>query len=348
MVAIMRRRAVLLLVLVAGAAAAAWSGFWFYAARDIQKRIGAWAEAQRAAGLTADYAGIVVDGFPMRWRATIDSPAMAGAGPTAWAWRGERVIATITPWALHDIPASFPGLHRLTAGVGDLAEEIELRAERPAGRVILSPQGRLDRLDLDLGAAVLRRRPDPAPIRAAQLAASLEPHRVPGATHRTDVFDLVARARDVTLPAGSHSALGESIALAELALSVRGGLPPGRLAESLAAWRDGGGVLDIHRLALRWGPLAAEGDGTLTLDGENRPLGAFSARIRGYAETLDALALAKLVRPRDAAAVKIALNLFARQDADGRRELNVPITAQDGRLTVAGFPLARVPALTLE
>src|SRR6185295_1371880 len=91
-----------------------------------------------------------------------------------------------------------------------------------------------------------------------------------------------------------------------------------RPREAVAAWRDAGGTLEIRRLTLDWAPLALAGDG---------PLGAFTLRIAGYAETIDAIAGAGALRPREAAAIKAALNLLARQEgADGRREVRLPLS----------------------
>jgi hypothetical protein len=74
-----------------------------------------------------------------------------------------------------------------------------------------------------------------------------------------------------------------------------------------------------------------------------------TARIIGYTETVDALAAAGVMRPREAGTLKIALNLVARTTGSGGpRELNVPITAQDGRLNVAGFNVLALPPLRFE
>jgi Uncharacterized protein conserved in bacteria (DUF2125) len=175
----------------------------------------------------------------------------------------------------------------------------------------------------------------------------LSPHRVPDATYRNDVLDLSIAVDTLTAPEPPRYALGQTIAAAQIDASVKGALPPGPLAQSVAAWRDAGGVIEVTRLALRWGPLDGNGDGTLTLDGANRPLGAFTTHIRGYTEMVDALTAAGAMRPRDAGALKIALNLFARQGGAGR-ELSVPITAQDGRLFIAGFNLFPLQPLTFE
>jgi hypothetical protein len=328
--------------------AAAWCAFWFYAARDIETRLAAWAQTQRAQGLTAQYASVTVSGFPLAWHTRIMAPAMSGAGPTRWEWRGEEITAELRPWALHDVPVTFPGLHHVAAGAGRVAETLEIRAAQPNGRIVLTGDGRLANLQLDLGAAEIQRLPDTAVTTARRVRFHLSPHRVPDSTYRNDVLDISLDIDTLTVPEPPRYALGQTIAAAQIEASFKGALPPGPLAQSVAAWRDAGGVIEMRRLALRWGPLDANGDGTLTLDAANRPLGASTMHIRGYTETVDALAAAGVMRPREAGALKVALNLFARQSGAGARELSVPITAQDGRLFVAGFSLFPLAPLNFE
>jgi hypothetical protein len=329
--------------------AAAWCGFWFYAARDIEARLAAWAAAQRAQGLVAEYGSVTVTGFPLAWHMRVTAPVMTGAGPTRWEWRGEEMTAELRPWALRDIPVTFPGLHRVAGGTGGVAETIAIRAARPEGRIQLAGDGRLATLKLDLDDAQIRRLPDPATATAQRVRVMVSPHRAAEASYRTDTLDLAIAIDTLTVPEPPRYALGPVIAAAQIDAAVKGPLQPGPLADSVAAWRDAGGVIEINRLALRWGPLDGDGDGTLTLDAANRPLAAFTRRIRGYTETVDALTAAGAMKPRDAGTLKIALNLFARQgSASGRRELSVPVTAQDGKLNVAGFNLFGLPPLVFE
>ena len=266
--------------------------------------------------------------------------------PTRWEWRGEAVTAEIRPWALRDVPVTFPGLHHVAGGAGGIAETFAIRAARPHGRIALAPDGRLANLRLDLEDAQIQRLPDPAVATARQVRLSLSPHRAPQPTYRTDTLDLALQVEGLAVPEPPRYALGNLLSAAQLDASFKGALPPGPLAKSVASWRDAGGVIEVNRLALRWGPLEADGEGTLALDNANRPLGAMTARIRGYTETVDALAAAGVMRPRDAGTLKIALNLVARRSGSGGPgELNVPITAQDGRLNVAGFSLLALPPL---
>jgi hypothetical protein len=53
--------------------------------------------------------------------------------------------------------------------------------------------------------------------------------------------------------------------------------------------------------------------------------------------------------PREAAGVKIALNLLSRQNRAGNEtEASIPLTIQDGRLFASGLPLMRVEPLKLD
>jgi hypothetical protein len=344
----MRRFAVIALIALA-VLAAAWSGLWFYVAGDIEARLAAWAGAQRAQGLVAEYGAVSVSGFPLSWHTHVAAPVMTGAGPTRWEWRGEAVTAEIRPWALREVPVAFPGVHHIAGGAGSVSDAFAVRAGRPLGHITLAPDGRLANLRLDLEDAQIQRLPDPRTATARRVKLSLSPHRTAEATYRTDTLDLALQIEGLTVPEPPRYALGNLIAVAQLDASFKGALPPAPLAEAVAAWRDSGGVIEVNRLAMRWGPLAADSQGTLALDKVNRPLGAMTARIRGYTETVDALAAAGAVRPRDAGALKIALNLVARQTGSGGPgELNVPITAQDGRLNVAGFSLLALPPLTFQ
>jgi hypothetical protein len=330
-------------------AAAGWSAFWFKAAGEAGPRVAAWAAQQRAEGLVAEYGAVEVGGFPLRWRVRIESPRMAGAGSTQWEWRGSAIVLDLRPWATRDISFLLPGEHQLSAGAGESRRVLMVAARRPEGGVLLDVEGKLARLTLDLGEVELSEPPAIEKSRIARAQITLSPHRAPEATYRTDTLDSMIRLEELVLATPPRTGLGPRVVLAELNTSFKGRLPPGPLAKSVDAWRDDGGTIEINRLTLLWGPLDLDGSGTLALDPANRLLGAFTARLRGYAETMDAFASAGLVRPRDAAGVKIALNLFARQGQNGKpNELVVPLTAQDGRLAVGGFNLFRLDPLRFE
>ncbi len=116
------------------------------------------------------------------------------------------------------------------------------------------------------------------------------------------------------------------------------------LAEQAAAWRDGGGSLEVRHLALVWGPLDLTASATLALDDQLQPMGAGSARLVGYAETLDALAAHGAISRSAATATKAVLSLMAHNPEDGSPpDVEVPLTLQYRTLSMRQVPLVRLP-----
>jgi hypothetical protein len=325
-----------------------WTVAWYQIADTIRGRIETWAEARRGEGLTARHAGIAVDGFPFAWRVRITDPAIAGAGAAAWAWHGEALEARFAATGYRDVALQFPGEHRIAAGGGALGATWRVSAARPDGRILLHADGRLDRLELDFGDATLIRLPDEKTFRAARLQGAVTLPRPATTDHRTETLGVTLIVDALSPIEAPVASFGTTLSSVRLDLASKGRLPTGKFADALRAWRDDGGTLEVNHLAVRWGPVDAEGNGTLALDAQDRPLGAFATRWRGYNETIDALQAAGQIPPWPAAGAKMALNALARQQPDGMRQIDVPITFQDGRVFVAGFPVMRLAPLRLE
>lgn len=155
-------------------------------------------------------------------------------------------------------------------------------------------------------------------------------------------------ASGVRLARISLPALGPRIGLLSLDAALNGPLPSGPdWAASLGAWRDHGGVLAVRDFSLLWGPLALGGTGRLNLDRELQPAGEGTARMVGYAATLDALAAAGNIGAGTATAAKAILMLLARPAmAGGTSEVDVPVKLQDRTLSISRIPVLALPAIT--
>lgn len=330
----------------------AWTAVWMVAARHIADRFVQWVDVQRAAGITVAFESFDVKGWPFGWRAVIEKPSASGAGAAGWAWSGERLVASTDPRDLSTVSFRIPGLHAARVGAGDLATNLKLRAARPEGTLRFDDKGRVERLDLDFEALELTLDDAPEPLQVRALKFGLAPHRPDNPTYRTDTLDLSVDAKGVRLPAPVEAlaTLGRDIVSAGIVARVQGRIIGTKLGEALKVWRDDGGTLEVSKLALAWGPLLLDGDGTVALDAENRPMGAATARIAGFGETIDALATSGTIRPAMAAGLKIALTLMARQDAEAgnRPRVTIPMTAQDGAFSVERFRLFTIPPLKLD
>ena len=155
------------------------------------------------------------------------------------------------------------------------------------------------------------------------------------------------KVRDITLPALAQSPFGSNVKNIEAHLELIGGAPPGNLtAPELTQWANRGGTVEVRSLRIIHGTLGLDGDGTMALDGRLQPVCAFSARVTGYDAALNQLIQAGLVRSSDGNIAKMILGALGKVPAGGGpKQIDVPISVQDQRLSIGPIPLMRVPAI---
>ncbi len=333
------------------AALALWTGVWLYAARQIETRLARWQQEQAAAGVTLDWHAGTLKGWPFGWRLELARPNASGAGPAGWRWSGDRLVASLDPRDLGQVSFRLPGEQKLNLGSGDLAVAVDLRAGSPFGHLRFDGQGRVAELKLDLETVELQVGTN-APWQARRVAVVLAPHRPEAPTTASDMLDLKATIDALRLPApvAAAAVLGRDVKRFDIEGRLEGPVRGANLAQALAEWRDAGGAIQVTTLALEWGALRLQGDATLALDEQNRPLGAGTLRIAGAGETLDALAQSGTIDARNAAMLKIALAFLARNDPNnaGAPTVQIPFAAQDGTLSVHRFRLMSLRPLAFE
>jgi len=336
----MRKRSIgfVLLAVVALIAVAA-GGYWAWWAGQLERGITQWRDQQRLRGYEITYDGPAIDGFPLAHVARFDGPAIRS--PDGLHWRGPLLTARAALWDPRTIEISFAGRHiveRLSAGFLDTAT---LDSRQADGLLRLRSDGQLESVD-----AILRDLEvlaDPVGRFASgslrvTLATDYSPNpgTIPSYSFSLETSELV-------LPAALAAPLDPT---AERILAVgrlEGLLPQTEPRLALAAWRDGGGALDLERVEVEWAPLGLSTSGRLTLDDQLRPEGQLSARIAGLPELLDRLADQGLMSPERVSNIKLAVLAFAgERDAEGRPVLTAPVILRAGILSLGPLPLARI------
>lgn len=340
------RRISRIAAVLAVALAAIWSGIWFYVQGEVRRQTFSWIEQQRAQGTTVEHGTISVSGFPLWWRVEFENPRIAGAEASRGEWRGTRAAGILRPWAYRVIPLRFEGEQHLTFGDGRRTWNVTTLAAEPDAQITLGPNGRLERVDVDMQGYEVRGPAEIGTYRGQRATIAVQLRPAPR-SHMDSLVDVTATLLDLDLPQPPAPGLATRVQRFDLDGSFKGNLPPGRLAEAVAAWRDDGGTIDINRLVLVSAPLDFDGNGTLALDNQNRALGAFSGRLRGYNETIDGLARAGTIAPMLAVGLRLFMTGIQRQGRDGRMEVQVAITAQDGMLSVNDFRLPGIRLLPL-
>lgn len=324
------RRALAAALAMVALAAAGWSVYWHLAAARVEARLAQWPAAGGA--WQGSYAAAAVSGFPFWLAVEVERPALAWR-QGAVLWRGSRLTVRSRPWAPARFSIDLPPRQQLAFEHG--RHELEIAMARGRAEAVLDGGG------LRMLAARLER------VTVTAAAGPLAVERL--------AFDAAA-AGDALWEAG---VLAEGLSAGTLAPPLAARLPhleamlrwrgalggEGGLARRLDAWREAGGIVDVLSLAAAWPPLAVEASGTLALDRQLRPIGAFRAAMTGYDALLDALERSGRLRPGVAVLAAAVLDAMAAPDEDGRRRLAVAVAIQDGMLSVGPFPLLPVPPL---
>jgi hypothetical protein len=334
------------LVLALGAALHAL--LWRWMGSQLEDGFAAWAATRRAQGWRVEHGPPERGGWPFAATLTLPRFVVTGGGatlPGGMEWGTERLVLRLSPPRLDRLAVEMPGRHRLRLGALDLPFAADrLVATLPIERDVLPREAALEAERLRIGTAA-----GAIEIRAAQLEIET---RVT-ATEGEPAVSLRATAEEVALPPGLDVAaspvvatLGRSLHSASLDLSLTGPVPPGRApARKAEAWREGGGTLELRRLDLRWGRMAASLAATLTLDEALQPMGAGTLRLVGGAELLEAAAAAGQLPQRNLAVARTVLRLLSRTPPEGGPPtLEVPLTLEDRALTLARIPVLRLPA----
>ena len=300
------------------AAAGGYTWWWHAVADSVRSRIPLIIAAGAEADIALDPGSTEVGGFPYRVELTLRGASAAGHG---WHWAPERVRIFVQPWNLRHLVVLAGSAHRWGRAPGGTA----LTADVLRASLVHDRDGVLQRLSIE----------------ATGLSATRwSLHRLELHARRTpDGFETASRLEDARFAdRGSPAPPDIQYALLEGVVEPAPGLPA--LADP-ARWAHAGGVLEVSRLTFAWGPLQGDARGTATLDGDGRPLGAFTLRTENFPGAIRFLEDQGWTSPAAARAAETAVVGAGHETA----EATFPVTVQDGEVTVAGVPLLRVPPL---
>lgn len=346
-----RARRIALGVGLAVAAVAGLYGMgWTYLAGRFADGVRAFIAARQADGVAIAYAGIALGGFPARIEATMLAPsATIALKHGTWIWRPERATFSARPWSINRVTLDLSGAHAIAPADASGLARWTATARAFAVKTRIS--------GADVAALALRARGLRIQGRAGEEALALgrlgvdwgPAGKTPGESrpeHERPSQSFESFAEAIRLPPTARLPLGDEIARLAVAGEVRGRIDAAAGRDALGRWRDDGGTVELSRIEGRWGALTLAGEGTLALDGVFQPVGAFTARIEGYSETIDALRAIGALNGGSALAAKMALTALARRDDGGRPYLTLPVSLQERRLYVGPVQLLTVPALS--
>jgi hypothetical protein len=304
---------------------------WRWMAGQMEAALGGWEAARRAEGWVVEHGAPVRGGWPLAVRLRVPDLRLASAGVE---WRSPAIDLAIAMLRPQRLEVELAGEHRLRLGVTEWPVTAErLAARLPVEQRALPSEAVIEGGGLRVGA-----------IGLAGLRIDLETQEA--AAEGEAALALRGALEGVELPA-DVTGLGRRLERAGLDAVVTGPVPPpGGPRARATVWRDGGGTLALRQLDLAWGPATALLQATLSLDQGLQPMGAGTLRLTGAEAALDALVAAGVVVPRGLGMARVMLGMLGRVPPEGGPpRIEVPVTLERQRLSIAGMALGRVEAL---
>lgn len=312
---------------------------WSHMVDQVSLQANAWIEGQRRQGREVSYEHQRLWGFPYRLSLTLTKPRWIDTqNPAGWRLEADEITAHLQLWDLHHVIFDLPGSQRIGWREGGAERQVSIGSERFRASLVADGAGNWLRIAADL------HKPQLSGALNAWSADKLLLH-VRRAGNVPPSLDVAVQADDLLLPPAADGPLGREIAHLRLVGNARGSVYGRSPEEMLGSWRDSGGILDFSTIALEWSNLHLDGDGSLSLDKQFRPLGAMGGKMRNADAAIDALVAAGRMRNQDAAPTKAAIALLSQRDEKGVAYLPVPVTAQDGKLFLGPAALFSLPSV---
>ncbi|MBP7670639.1 MAG: DUF2125 domain-containing protein [Ferrovibrio sp.] len=323
-------------VFLAGAILGGLLGYyavWSLLIGRVEAGVQAFQAAQRAQGRDFTYASMQRGGFPYRLSLRLDGISLTEPKPAGWRVEAETLVAHQQLWSSQHIVFELFGRQAFIWRDGSGSHTASLVPERGRASLVLDGADRWLRFAADIQGA-----------RFGDALQGFEAQRLQvhlrQAGNVPPMQDVALQVNGLTLPASFDGPLGRSVQELNLVGRQTGPWVGNSLEDTLAGWRDAGGVIEFNTVVLNWNAVKLSGDGSLTIDKQFRPLGAMGGKLLGAPAGIDALVAAGKMQPREAAAAKAALVALHKRDPAGTEPyLSLPLTAQDGRLSIANVPL---------
>lgn len=339
-------RMLLTATVIACAGLALYSAYWFVAAAHLKSVVADWAEARRAEGMTVAYKDGGVEGYPTRLRLIFNKPVLADPGAREpWSWQGPRLTAELKPWWWKRVRISAPGKHEASVTLPNRSATYRGAIERLVLEIAFAG-GRAREAALDL-AGLDMREANPGhglTVTRARITATDRQGKTPD--YSAPAFVLHIDAAGMRVPADFVLPLGNDIREIGVDGTLTGEIPLNPWPGALTRWRDRGGVAEFRRLDVAYGPLTVRTNGTVSLDAALQPVAAFTAKVQGFIETVDAFRKLGLINGRDAITAKLVLGALAKPPKEGGPSaVSLPLTLQNRKIFAGPVHLATMPKI---
>jgi len=312
-----------------------WFIFASYSQNWLEGRINDLIVKLRTKGATISYSALHLSVTPLSVQATLQNPHIKDSHNLV-DWQGQEIKIFVRPWDHTTLNFIFSGDQKLVVPQNPSFPLGTLHLEGAKGSLQLTSQGEPDRviLTVDHLSSILDDQVQPLSLK--DFSFHVSQMRDPLHLKLSLSSQLINIEKHLKTTPTDHPFTINFVA--DLS-GFKESLP---FPKSLAAWRDGGGVVEVRLLKIDWPPILAELEGTLTLDEGMYPLGAFSSRIYGYRKAINDMVALGWIKQKKATVALFMLDLFASTDEKGEKLLKAPITLQNKRFSIGPAPLLKL------
>ncbi|MDU8943247.1 DUF2125 domain-containing protein [Ovoidimarina sediminis] len=321
-------------------AAIVWSGWWVVAQQGITRGIDTWLQAREGEGWQAE-AEVATRGFPLTLETRLTDLALADPD-TGLAWNAPVFSFTAAAYAPTRVTATWPE----TQTIASPFERIEIRSQTMQGFLGLVPGPNLALDDSDITLEHLTFA-STAGWTAALASGSL-------VTRRLDEDPLAHDIRFATRDLEPAAPLLRIIdptgllpqVIAEMTLEARVAFDAPWDRRAIEDRRPQITRLELEGASARWGDMALDAAGSLTVDPKGTPEGRITIRATNWRDMV-AVARASGSLPEGIAdTLERGLEILAGLTGNPRT-IDAPLSFQNGFVSLGPIPLGRAPAFVI-
>lgn len=331
--------------------------WWNFVADQALAGFEKWKQQQTANQVVVTHAPLSVEGFPYRVHLSAKSIALQKNAETAQQTSKLSITEAwviVEPWNFQHVIFGTDGKINITSTTPDKTYSFDLIAEKSVGSASFKSTAELETLAIDLvkpefaSSDYGRGSADRVQLHLKQTHEKINDTgtSAPKSSLKDGkIWHVAVRGNQLLIDQLNNSVLGGQIEELSLLLETEATIKDFTTTDGLKNWRDKGGAIDIQKANLKWNDSHFEGEGTLTLDEKNYPLGAFSTKVHGYNALVSTIAKAKNMTPKATQTTIYALNMLAKADEKGNRYVELPLSLQEGAAYIGPLKLFKLNPL---
>lgn len=320
-----------------------WGVLWTLASAQFNSLIDAWQVMERAKGGQLTFASRTTGGFPTHVSVTFSGLEWRTAG--GHQAKVQNLTLAARPWTWRNIEMSFDGATEAVIPYPDAADPLLINGMLGGGELKLNHDDVAHYLKATLRDVKVRRQSHELYTAEEMSLAAHYPDHAPKDYTETGLT-IEAAAKTMKVVTAEPLPLGNDIDQFATTLRVMGKLPDPYNRDSVNNWSNASGVVEFDSYRLQWGPMQLDVKGTLALDDDLQPEGAFAGQIAGHEEIVKALLEHQWITPRQGGMLNSALKLFAKPgQLTTRPSIEVPITVQLGGLYLGPVRIFMFPEI---